>query len=204
MYSNNMEAGIKQALELIRGRRKPAMLLVAGKTCAGKSELSRLLSERIEATLVDLDGYYKEIDDSTLPMFSCRRTFDAPGSYRRLEIRKDVRDLMAGKSVRGPVYDIKTNRRVKNSWKILRAADVIIVDGLFAIRELMDDYSNAVKVYVVADTRVRLARRIERNLEIHGISEAATVSHFYEKVEPLHERYVQCQMALADLVVKGE
>jgi uridine kinase len=198
--------GIDVAVNLAVERAKPIAMLVAGGTCAGKGHFTARIIPRLPERWLSVQGlmyddYFKDIDDPTLPIFNCRRTFDAPQSFHRLDIKKDVKMLLEGKDVRCPVYDVKTNKRIKGFWKLVKAADVIIVDGLFAIRELARDYPLAVKIYVEADSGIRLKRRIRRNKELYGISEEATRRNFYEKAQPLHEEYVACQMDLADIVV---
>lgn len=70
----------------------------------------------------------------------------------------------AGKSVEVPIYDFVTHSRVKDTVTMY-GANVIIFEGILAfcsqaIRDLLD-----VKVFVVEDADVRLARRCVRFLQ---------------------------------------
>lgn len=196
----NPGEGVEEVERLLALRRIPGLVLIAGPTCGGKSHFSRLFEAGLKScSKIVWDDYFKNKDDPTLPMIGKYRTYDAPDSCHRAEIQVHVAELMAGNNIRCPVYDIRTNTRC--GTREVRAAKVIIVDGLYAIRELARRYPEAVKVYVDADPEIRLKRRIIRNKLNYGISEEATRWNFSCKVMPLHEKYGLCQKAMADLVV---
>jgi uridine kinase len=199
-----MDNAMRVLIDFANNNATRKLILVAGPTCAGKSHLVKLLSNSLEsASIVVLDDYFRDIDDPDLPMIACRTTFDAPMSYHRSEIHGHVEKLMAGNDIECPVYSIASNRRLAQT-KAIRSSAIIIVDGLFAIRELAVRYASAISVYVEAGEETRLKRRIKRNLETYGISEEATRRNFYGKVLPLQRMYVEPQRIKASIIAIGD
>jgi uridine kinase len=195
---------VRVLVDFARNKAERKLILVAGPTCVGKSHLAKLLQTSLEsASILVLDDYFRDTGDSDLPMIDCRTTFDAPASYHQAEIHEHVETLMAGNDIECPVYDMASNKRLAGT-KTIRPADVIIVDGLFAIRELAGHYANTVCVYVEAGEETRLKRRIKRNRERYGIAEEATRRNFYEKVLPLQRMYVEPQQLKANVIAVGE
>ncbi len=201
-----METGIQEVLSLVLSSSKPVLVLVAGGSCSGKGYFSDRLEKLsmrfgISVSTINMDGCFRDIDDPVLPYFGKTPIFDVPDSYHLDEIRKYVLDLILGKDIRYPEYDVWNNRRKKEKFNLIRSSDLIIVDGLFAISELADlGYCRAIKIFVEADESIRMKRRIDRD-EKYGVNRDLIKSVFLDRIAPLHMIYVEPQRSMADIVI---
>lgn len=197
----------------MRNSRKPTLILDAGGSCSGKSFFADKLKEEVSKfgrtiSIIRLDNCFRDIDDPCLPHIGKIPVFDAPESYHQDEIKKYVSDLINGKSIRYPRYDLDKNKRIIGSTDLIEPADVVIVDGLFAIRELSylcygyEDRIDIIKVYIEANSDTRLTRLIRRDQQY---AEERTIrSVFINRLLPLHMKHVQGQKRLANLVIEND
>ena len=70
-----------------------------------------------------------------------------------------VGDIQEGKPTKVPVYDFKTNSRVKDQYKTIYPSDVVLLEGIliFYHKEVRDLFD--MKLFVDTDADTRLARR---------------------------------------------
>lgn len=201
-----LETGIREVLSLVLSSSKPVLVLVAGGSCSGKGYFSdklEKLSMRFgtSVSIVNMDSCFRDIDDPVLPYCGTTPIFDVPDSYHLDEIRQHVMNLIFGKDIRYPEYDVWNNRRKKDKFNLIRSSELIIVDGLFAISELADlEYCRAIKIFVEADESIRMKRRIDRD-EKYGVSRDLVKSVFLDRIAPLHMIYVEPQKSVADIVI---
>lgn len=210
MQENNryflLNTGIQAAMRCVIRSAKPVLMLVAGGSCSGKGYFSDLLERSREATgasvsVVQMDGCFRDFDDPQMPRDGRYPVFDHPGSYHMDEVKKYVADLMRGEDIKYPQYDILENRRKIGEYTPIRAADLVIIEGLFAIRELSDlECGSIIKVFIEASESTRLKRRIERDRK-YGIGREDVKWIFYNLVAPLHRKYVEPQILMADIVI---
>ncbi|MEI6378816.1 MAG: adenylyl-sulfate kinase [Candidatus Falkowbacteria bacterium] len=202
--------GFKALTELALAAAKPVVVLIAGASGSGKSHLAKLLSAKllqcgILTTVIGQDDYFRDCFDPDLPLDSQGRgIFDLPASYLDLELASDIRMLLSGFTVQGPLYDKKVNLRSLTK-KTLEAAPVVIVEGLYAILALADnDDMPIIKIYVEADSDICLRSRIRRDTVAFGIS-AEKVEKFYnERVLPYAKEALTDQAKLADLIIVND
>ena len=130
--------------------------------------------------------------------------FDHPDALDTARRISDLPALRRGEAVHLPGYDFARHQRADpETWDLVEPRRLIIVEGILVLsdpdlREQMDH-----RVYVHAPDDIRLLRRIRRDVTERG-RDVAEILHQYERtVRPMHNRYVQPTMALADLVVDG-
>ena len=83
----------------------------------------------------------------------------------------------------------------------MRAADVVVVDGILLladerVRDLCD-----VKVFVDADADIRLIRRIRRDMAKRGRSLDSILDQYLTTVQPMHLQFVEPSKRYADIIV---
>ena len=175
---------------------------IAGGSGSGKSTVARKVAEHIEdasVAFIDMDGYYR--DFSTLPLEERRLVnWDHPESFDWELLVLQLRALRDGKSVRKPVYNFVSHTRDASTVEI-PPADVIVIDGilLFAdarVRELCD-----VKVFVDADSDIRLLRRIRRDIGERGRPLDEILDQYLSTVQPMHLEFVEPTKRYADVIV---
>lgn len=180
----------------------PSVLVaVTGGSGSGKSWLAgrlHLLLGEI-ADRVSLDQFY--LDRSHLsPTRRESLNYDVPAAIDWPALDRALTAYRAGQPVSFPRYDFITHCRLSDRDPV-PPKPLILVEGPWllvqgSIRNLFD-----LKVYLDCPARLRLRRRLERDVGERRRSAASVRRHFAEVIAPMHERYVEPQRRHADLVL---
>jgi len=174
---------------------------IAGPSGSGKSFLAQHLKVALDAEVLVLDRYYRDL--SHLPLEQrARMNFDTPEALEHELLIEQVARLRKREAVELPVYDFTTHTR-STKTEILQPSKVIIVEGLFTLhwpglRELF-----GTRVYVDLKDEVCLMRRKARDVRERGRSAQSVVEQYKVTVAPMARRYVHPTVAYADVVVIG-
>jgi uridine kinase len=148
------------------------VIVLAGPSGAGKTRLSR----RLGFPVLNLDDFYKDGDDPTLP---CLRLegggepivdWDDPRSWRADDAVSAIRALCAAGVAEVPVYDIPTNRRALVRELDLGGASYFLAEGIFAQEIVAACREHDVLADAVCVTQhpvVTFLRRLHRDLREH-------------------------------------
>ncbi|HET8667071.1 MAG TPA: uridine kinase [Terriglobales bacterium] len=201
----------------------PYLIGVAGPSCAGKTELSRHLARALDATLLPLDCYYRDLSDLTMEQ-RARFNFDEPSALDHDLFVQHLRDLAAGLPIDRPVYDFSTHSRTKEVERIvpghssgqleLPASDLesgvplhrefIVVEGLFVLYWPDVRSVFGTSAFVHLEDEPCLERRIDRDTRERGRTRESVVQQFTETVQPMAKLYVHPTRQHADIVVPGD
>lgn len=185
---------------------KPSYLIaIAGGSCSGKTTLAHRLADLARAgderstLVIGMDAYYK--DQSGVPLAALN--VDTPEAIDHKRLDAHLSALAAGRRIEMPVYDYRTHARAPTGEPVA-PADVIILEGLFAlywppIRERM-----RTKLFVDVSRDVALARRIARDVKERGRTEAEVMAQFDRIVMPMYEVHVRPTRGHADRVLDGD
>ena len=181
---------------------RPVLIALVGGSGAGKSWLAAQLQATlaVPSAQVSLDDFYR--DQSHLPRRSRDRVnFDHPKAIDWRLAEAVFRASRHGCIVRLPQYSFRTHTRLR-SFKVLAPKAVILVDGLWLLhrprlRRLFD-----LRIFVHCSQRLRLRRRLDRDLAGRGRDERSVRRQFQETVAPMHARFVAPQAAWADVIVR--
>lgn len=180
---------------------RPYLIGIAGPSCAGKGALAAWLSGRLQASVLDLDSYYRE--QRHIP-FEERRllNYDVPRALDKDLLLLQVREIAAGRTVQKPVYDFVRHTRADSVVEFVPAGFVII-DGLFTLYwpELRESMS--LKVFVDTPDEECLRRRVSRDTTERGRDVDDVIRQFTNQVLPAAREYVRPTRAFADLVLDG-
>lgn len=196
------ELSTTQTVPSLHSRGPPLTLAVAGGSGAGKTTLSRALYRALgegNVTYLVHDDYYKDL--SHLPLKDRAKTnFDHPDSLDTELLVQHIKALKEGKSVDVPTYDFATHSRTTTTMR-KEPKKIIILEGilLFTHPELVTEMS--MKVYVDADSDVRLSRRISRDIAERGRTEKEVIDQYHSTVQPMHDEHVEPSKRQADLIV---
>jgi len=174
---------------------------IAGPSGAGKSYLAKHLKSLLQAEVLGLDRYYRDL--SHLPFEQRERTnFDAPEALEHELLIEQIARLHKGETVQLPVYDFTTHTRAART-ETLQPSEIIIVEGLFTLhwqelRELL-----GTKVYVDLHDELCLERRKIRDIRERARTEESVIEQYETTVAPMARRYVRPTIAHADVVVSG-
>lgn len=177
------------------------MVAVAGPSCAGKTETAKAVAKLLDAPIVSLDSYYRNLDHLTIGE-RCRFNFDEPAALDHDFLVAQLRSLAAGNTIEVPVYDFTRHTRAKETH-LITPAPFLIIEGLFALywKDVRDLCRTT--VYVDAPDDLCLERRKHRDICERGRTVESVLKQYDETVRPMAAEYVWPTKELAGLVVSG-
>ena len=181
---------------------RPYVVGIAGGTGSGKTTLAQKLADAMPAgrcALIEHDAYYHDLSHLP-PDQRAGVNFDHPSALDSGLLVDQLRQLRDGTPVEVPIYDFATHTRRRDT-RTVRAARVIIVEGILvfsepALRDQMD-----IKIFVDTDADIRLMRRIRRDLEERGRTFQSVRDQYYATVRPMRLEYVEPTKRWADLIL---
>lgn len=177
---------------------------LCGGSGSGKSTMIELIKKDFpgQVSVIDMDNYYISRDE--LP-FEERRliNYDVPDSLDWDTMIQHIKMLMAGENIPQPKFTFQTYERLAETEET-KPAGILIVDGIFSLyhEELRKLYD--LKVYVDVSSDTRLARRMLRNMKRYGRKAEFEIQQYFEKVKPMHEKYVEPCREYADMLIPFE
>jgi uridine kinase len=177
------------------------LVAIVGGSGSGKTWLADKLQAALgpNAARLSLDDFYR--DRSGLP--PSRRAilnFDNPRAIDWARFERVLRQCIAGKTAPIPCYDFKTHCRRRSS-KLLKPKPIILIDGLWLLRSPSLRPLFSFSIFLHSPARIRLQRRLARDLLTRGRSPASVRQQFWKTVEPMHAKFVASQARCAKLVL---
>jgi uridine kinase len=147
------------------------VIVVAGPSGSGKSRLSR----RLGLPVLNLDDFYKDGDDPTLPFVDLAGgapivDWDSPQSWQAADALAAIEQLCTTGRADVPAYDIALSRRTGHHVLDLDGARCFLAEGIFA-QEVVGDCRRrgllADAVCLTQNPVVTFVRRLSRDLREH-------------------------------------
>jgi len=184
--------------------RAPVCVGLAGGTGAGKSALAEALAQALGSERVlriPQDAYYR--DRAELPFDALARlNFDHPDALETELLVAHLAELRAGRGVELPVYDFARHRRAAETRRA-EPRELVVVDGILALADGALRACFDLRVFVDAPERLRLDRRVTRDVAERGRSAESVRAQFAATVRPMHEAFVEPSRAHADVVLEN-
>ena len=175
---------------------------IAGGTGSGKTTVVRKLIERLpkgEVVVIPQDSYYK--DSSNVPVEERQNiNFDHPDAFDWPLLAKHIEMLKNGEPIEQPIYSYITCTRQKETIHI-EPKEVVIVEGIMALREYKLRQQMDLKIFVDADADDRLIRVMKRDVIERGRTAEAVIDRYQRVLKPMHEQFIEPCKRYADLVV---
>lgn len=179
----------------------PKIVAIAGGSASGKSTIVKIIEETFRDDLIVIghDNYYRAHDDID---FEERKllNYDHPKAFDTDLFYEDLKKLLAGEEIDMPTYDYKIHTRSKETVKV-RAKKIILIEGILVLYEKKIREITDTKVFVDADSDIRLKRRILRDTVERGRSVESCLTQYIEQVKPMHEKYVEPSKKYADIII---
>lgn len=182
---------------------KPIIIGIAGGSASGKTSIANKLrdtfSDEKSVLIIRQDDYYK--DQSHMPMEERYKTnYDHPFAFDNEYMIQQLNELIAGKTIKKPVYDFVEHTRSQIT-ETCYPADVIIIEGLFVLenedlRKLLN-----IKVFVETDADIRFIRRLLRDVKERGRTLDSVVDQYVNTVRVMHESFIEPTKRYADVII---
>jgi len=168
-------------------------ILIAGGTCAGKSQLASAISDALgkdRCHVLSADWYYRS--DAT--------NFDNPSAIDLVRLDADVRTLLSGEPILVRVHETHVAATL-SEHRHFSPAPLVVVEGLFVLFSERLRECSSLSVFVDVPADVRLARRIHRDVSVYGLSAVDVCSTYLGSVRPGHEKIVEPSRKWAELIL---
>ena len=177
------------------------IIAVAGGSASGKSSIVKQIGETFEDDLIVIghDNYYKAHDDMSFDQRS-KLNYDYPGAFDNELFYDDLLKLQDGKSIDMPRYDYTIHTRSKETTRI-SPSKIILIEGILVLEDKKIRDITDTKVFIDADSDVRLQRRILRDTKERGRSLESVLEQYIKQVKPMHEKYVEPTKKYADIII---
>lgn len=177
------------------------IIAVAGGSASGKSSIVRHIDEYFKDDLIVIghDNYYKAHDDISFEE-RAKLNYDFPGAFDNDLFHEHLLRLQNGQSIEMPTYDYTIQTRSDKTITI-NPTKIILIEGILVLENKKIRNITDTKVFIDADSDVRLQRRILRDTKERGRSLDSVLEQFIKQVKPMHEKYVEPTKKYADIII---
>lgn len=181
---------------------RPILIGIAGGSGSGKTTVTTKLIDSLhldDLIIIQHDSYYKDVSAFRGKPVS-KINFDHPSALDTPLLVKHLKSLKSRRTIRKPIYDFTTYRRLKEK-EIVHPKSIIILEGILIfiqkeLRDLMD-----IKIFVDTDDDERLLRRLKRDITERGRSLDSVMEQYIQTVKPMHLEFVEPSKMWADIIV---
>lgn len=181
---------------------RPVVIGIAGGSGSGKTTVIRNIIRHLpseQVSVIPHDAYYKDLDHLS---FEERKAinYDHPESLETDLLLEHLQILLKGGDIHKPVYDYNLHRR-KEDVELVRPTPIIIVDGILVLAETALAAMMDIKIFVDADSDVRLLRRIQRDITERGRTIEDIIQQYESTVRPMYLQFVEPSKRRADVII---
>lgn len=183
--------------------RKPFLILIAGGSGSGKTtvaeEIIKNLPTDVSGISICQDRYYlannskKSKDVHTF-------NYDHPNAFDWKLMIKQLKDIMQNKPIRLPIYDYLHHER-KSEKELFKPADVIIFEGIHALRDEELNKLSELKIFVDTPKDESFIRRLERDTKVRGRQLDDVIFQWRNTVRPMYDAFIEPLKAKADIII---
>jgi len=197
------------------------IIMLGGPSSSGKTTSTRKLAIflstfGINAIKISLDDYYKESSDLPINEFG-EKDIESPNSLDIKLFNKNIKDLLAGKTVKLPTYNfIEGKKYFSNKGITLGKNDILLIEGLHSLNPKFTKgfkQPDIYKIYIspftplcldrhnyISTTDNRLLRRMVRDYRTRGKTAEETLAQ-WQKVRLNEDEYIFPYTNEADVVL---
>ena len=195
---------------------RSASIGIAGETASGKSTITLDIIDTIKSfaaefeiddpiTRVNTDDYYYDRSEMVIAAgsfaeFAKHYDLDVPQALELELMREHIKELLNGKSVYLPKYDMSGTAKRYDKYTLANPSKIVISEGLFTLTEKIKDAFDF-KIYVDVAHNVQKERFFVRAAE-RDLGESA--KGIYKNASQKAEIYIKPCKAEADIILSGE
>ena len=180
----------------------PLIIGVAGGSGSGKTTVTRAILDRVgreRIALLPHDSYYRDL--SHLPLEErARINFDHPDAFDNELYLAHLDALARGQPVALPTYDFTSYVRLPEVVQI-EPQPVVLLEGILIFVDAQLRSRMAVKLFVDAESDLRIIRRIERDTHSRGRTVESVIEQYLQTVRPMHLEFVEPSKRYADIII---
>ena len=196
--------------------KRSASVGIAGETASGKSTIALDIIDTIELfagvfhldsviTRINTDDYYYDRSEMVkkaggMAEFAKTYDFDVPEALELDLMYKHINELLSGKSVMLPKYDMSGTTIRWDNHTLAKPSKIIISEGLFTLTDKIKDAFDF-KIYVDINSNIQKERFYVRANE-RGLGDSA--HKIYENASDKAKIYIRPTRSYADIVLSGE
>jgi uridine kinase len=179
----------------------PLFIGIAGGSGSGKTTIAETVVGTLEGrvALVQHDAYYRHMPHLSFQERT-KVNYDHPASLETELLVKHLVALRSGEPIEKPVYDFANHLRSDRTVTVA-PTQVIIVEGILVLAEPELRSELDLKIFVDTDPDLRLARRLERDIEERGRTVGSVIEQYFTTVRPMHIEFVETSKRHADLII---
>ncbi len=179
----------------------PLFIGIAGGSGSGKTTIAEAVIERLDGGVAILqhDAYYRHMPELSFDE-RARVNYDHPNSLETELLVKHLNELRSGGSIEKPVYDFASHLRSTEA-ETVAPTDVIVVEGILVLFEPELRAELDLKIFIDTDPDLRLARRLQRDIEERGRTVQSVIDQYFATVRPMHLEFVEPSKRYADLII---
>ena len=179
----------------------PLFIGIAGGSGSGKTTIAEAVTERLGGKVVILphDAYYRNRPELSLQE-RAEVNYDHPDSLETELLIENLESLRRGEPIEQPTYDFSEHLR-RDATVSVSPAPVVMVEGILVLAEPGLREALDLKIFVDTDHDIRLARRLERDIEERGRTVASVMTQYFRTVRPMHLEFVEPSKRYADLII---
>ena len=195
---------------------RSASIGIAGETASGKSTITLDIIDTIKSfatefeiedaiTRVNTDDYYYDRSEmvkkaGSFAEFAKNYDLDVPHALELELMSKHIKELLAGKSVYLPKYDMSGTAKRYDNYTLANPSKIVISEGLFTLTDKIKDAFDF-KIYVDVRSHVQKERFYVRAKE-RDLGDSA--DEVYENASNKAKTHIHPTAAKADIILSGE
>lgn len=179
----------------------PLFIGIAGGSGSGKTTIAAAVVEGLHdrVAMIEHDAYYRHRPELSFGART-RVNYDHPDSLETELLVGHLDELRSGNPIEKPVYDFAEHLRSEETVQV-KPARVVVVEGILVLAEPSLRDRLDLKVFVDTDGDIRLARRLQRDIEERGRSTDSVLAQYFATVRPMHLEFVEPSKRYADLII---
>lgn len=177
---------------------------LAGGSASGKTTFIRQLSNEFgeeQVCVISQDHYYKGLSEQIRDE-NGKVNFDHPKGIDFKRIKKDIRKLLKGETVRIVEYTFN-NPNVFPKEIVYKPAPIILLEGLFVYADSTLNRLYDYRLYIDADDDITLQRRLARDTNERGMTEEEVMYQWNNHVLPAYKEFLKPHKNSAHYIIKN-
>ena len=180
----------------------PLVIGVAGGSGSGKTTVMNAILERVghnRVAVLPHDAYYRDLAHLALQE-RAQVNFDHPDAFDNALYLAHLDALVHGQPVAMPTYDFAAYVRLPEVVSV-PPQPVVLLEGILIFADAQLRERMGIKIYVDAESDLRIIRRIQRDTRSRGRSVESVIEQYLNTVRPMHLEFVEPSKRYADIII---